>query len=366
MSEDEKTYRGDALFERDSTDDPIPYTIISNELIRCKSMTPACRWLIMYLLSHAPGWVIRMSQLKDHLREHMGRDAVSNLIKQALESGYLTKVHYLEKNLSRFKYVISGTPKFKKSLRNTNPPPPEIPHSEEESVWDDNTDSQEMEMQEAGVGLDIRINKSLLRKDKELLSGGAQAPVPPLNQNFLYFGKESGKQRVRMLMTEYEKLVEKYGKELVHKKLEALDEYADIKPKEFKSYGKHYSVINNWCRREGIARTNAVASSLMPPRFPLTEAQVTAKNAQILSSLKKFHPGLFVPRDKWLGPKTKVQCQDAFVTTDPGSGKQTLKLCVERPGFDTLEGSLKLWDACFSDQLEEILNKLGLDSQGIV
>ena len=52
----------DSFIELDPEEREHPYSIVSNDLIRDSSISPNCRWLIIYLLSNAPGWKIKISQ----------------------------------------------------------------------------------------------------------------------------------------------------------------------------------------------------------------------------------------------------------------------------------------------------------------
>lgn len=95
-----------------------PYTMVRNELIRDASISPECRWLIIYLLSNKPGWKINIQQLINHLKGHVGRDNVYALVNEALESGYMKREVSKKGNLKQqTKYFVSETPKFKKFFR---------------------------------------------------------------------------------------------------------------------------------------------------------------------------------------------------------------------------------------------------------
>lgn len=95
-----------------------PYTMIKNDLIRDSSISPACRWLIIYLLSNSSSWKINIKQIRNHLKGFAGKNKVYGLFKEALNAGYLKKEYLKEGNLIRkVLYIISETPKFKKCLR---------------------------------------------------------------------------------------------------------------------------------------------------------------------------------------------------------------------------------------------------------
>lgn len=92
-----------------------PYTMVSAALIRDATLSPACRWLLIYLLSNAPGWKIKTKQVMAHVKGHdnMGRDNVRALFNEACDAGYMRK----EQVFGGYRYFVSETPKFKKCLQ---------------------------------------------------------------------------------------------------------------------------------------------------------------------------------------------------------------------------------------------------------
>lgn len=103
-------------------DEENPYALISRSLIRDETISPECRWLIIYFLSMKDGWKINLKQLVSHLRPHMGRDKVYALVNEAIEAGYMkreeTKTSKGKNNLiTQTKYFVSEKPKFKKCFR---------------------------------------------------------------------------------------------------------------------------------------------------------------------------------------------------------------------------------------------------------
>ncbi len=97
------------------------YTIIPNALIRDDSISPQCRWLIIYLLSNKPGWKIHTRQIWEHTKGFMGREAVRKAMNEAIEAGYILRTECVHPNKSGkliyYSYTVSSTPKFKKCLR---------------------------------------------------------------------------------------------------------------------------------------------------------------------------------------------------------------------------------------------------------
>ncbi len=99
-------------------DEENPYAQISNALIRDNSISPNCRWMLIYFLSMKDKWKINMKQLVNYLKPHIGRDLVYDLINEAIEAGYMKREILTNGNLkSRSIYFMSESPKFKKCFR---------------------------------------------------------------------------------------------------------------------------------------------------------------------------------------------------------------------------------------------------------
>ncbi len=94
-----------------------PYAQIKNDLIRDLSLSPACFRVLIYLLSHRDNWEINVRQLWHTFKNHIGRDAMFNLINEACEAGYMMREEYKDGNLRRIRYYLSEEPKFKKCFR---------------------------------------------------------------------------------------------------------------------------------------------------------------------------------------------------------------------------------------------------------
>ncbi len=110
--------QNDIEIQRCPHDEKNPYTMIRNDLIRDNSISPNCRWLLIYLLSNNEEiWTVRISQVAKHVQGFIGRDAVYRIVNEGIQAGYIQRFEYFENNMKRYKYYISETPKFKKSLR---------------------------------------------------------------------------------------------------------------------------------------------------------------------------------------------------------------------------------------------------------
>lgn len=91
-----------------------PYTMLNRDLIRDSSISPECRWLIIYLLSLPDNWRISVADLRKRHKKFMGRDKIRKLIKEAIDAGYMRKEEIRVGNLiGGIKYYVS---EFKKCL----------------------------------------------------------------------------------------------------------------------------------------------------------------------------------------------------------------------------------------------------------
>jgi len=117
-----------ATFQRCPKDPENPYSQISNALIRDITLSPECRWLLIYLLSNRDGWKINTSQIITHVKGLMGRDKVYKVVNEAIDAGYMMREVVKKGNLIRYVLYISESPKFKKSFRFPGFQDPEDPH----------------------------------------------------------------------------------------------------------------------------------------------------------------------------------------------------------------------------------------------
>ncbi len=150
----------DITIQRCPHDEDNPYTMVHNELIRDASISPECRWLIIYLLSNKANWTINIQQIVNHLKGMTGRDRVYEIISEAIEAGYMKRDIVKKGNLKQqIKYFVSEKPKFKKSLRH-----PEI----------QDTESRDTENQ--------GIKNKHTSKNKYPEEGTLTPPIPPQPQ----------------------------------------------------------------------------------------------------------------------------------------------------------------------------------------
>lgn len=104
-------------FQRSPHDKENPYAQISRDLIRDQSISPNCRWLLIYLLSMSDNWVIKIEQLVNHCKGFLGRDKIYKVVQEACDAGYMQRHDHKKGNLRRCVYYVSETASFKKSFR---------------------------------------------------------------------------------------------------------------------------------------------------------------------------------------------------------------------------------------------------------
>lgn len=125
-------------------DEDNPYTMVHNELIRDASISPECRWLIIYLLSNKVNWTINIQQIVNHLKGKTGRDKVYEIINEAIEAGYMKRDIVKKGNLKQqIKYFVSEKPKFKKILRHPEIQDPEIRDTENQDIKNKHTSKKD-------------------------------------------------------------------------------------------------------------------------------------------------------------------------------------------------------------------------------
>ena len=87
---------------------------------------------------------------------------------------------------------------------------------------------------------------------------------------------------------EFEKLVSEFGEPTVMEKIEALNDYRDIKPKEFKKYGKHALVIRNWIKKDLIK--NKLESNTNGASLNEAQKENLRLNQELVNELKVDYP----------------------------------------------------------------------------
>lgn len=111
------------VFLRCPHDKKNPYVMVSNALIRDASISPECRWLIIYLLTNQEGFTINIKQVINHLSEFKSKSSVYVLVNEAIDAGYMKREDVTTSKgkdsigKKTYKYFVSEAPKFKVSFR---------------------------------------------------------------------------------------------------------------------------------------------------------------------------------------------------------------------------------------------------------
>lgn len=119
-----------------------PYVMVNRDLVRDPNMSPQCRWFIIFCLSFDKTWHISIP----HFIKSQGisKDKMYSMINEAIEHGYVKRESINNKGLKRYRYIISESAKFKKSL-----PCPENPDTEKpDTVFQDTKNKQSSSYEE--------------------------------------------------------------------------------------------------------------------------------------------------------------------------------------------------------------------------
>lgn len=110
-----------ATIQRCPHDGENPYAMINLHLIRDESISPECRWMLIYLLSNKEGWKIRIAEVANHVKNHISKKRVYALFREAIEAGYIKREFHTSGNIRQAViYYLSETPKFKKCFRHSH------------------------------------------------------------------------------------------------------------------------------------------------------------------------------------------------------------------------------------------------------
>jgi hypothetical protein len=208
-----------------------PYVLLHKDFLEDPNISLKLKGFLAYCLSKPNDWKFHVKHLISVLKE--GKDAIYAIIEEGIENGYIQKFTQQRKNKGQFEtvdYIIYESPQeLKKSLPNPDFPDTGLP----EPGLPEPANPQ------------LLINDNRLNNEKSKEEGreeSNQSPPP----NFQIFSCNS----VKMRMDRYESLVAKHGQKKIDEYVLKLNEYAEIKPKKFKEYGCHATVIATWIRRD--------------------------------------------------------------------------------------------------------------------
>ena len=200
-----------------------PYAQTSRALIRDPNIPPSVCWMLIYLLSMKDGWKISPKQIINHVKGHRGcgRDCVYTWIKIACELGYMKKEVRYENNLTRYYYLVSEYPKFKKSFSH--------PENQDSAKGDS----------EKGEDKKEHNTKKEHRKESSLKGAKESAPKPKPPDRI------SRAAHVSTSFKEHENLVTDFGEETTQRAYERLSEWKDDTPKSKWKKNDHLA-IRRW------------------------------------------------------------------------------------------------------------------------
>lgn len=218
------------FIERCPHDKENPYAQTSRALIRDERLHPCTRWMLIYLLSMKDGWKISVKQVREHVLGHRncGRDKVYEWIKEAIELGYMFKKEWLEGGKNRCCYLLSETPKFKNIL-----PDPVI---------------QDPVKKDPATKEHKKEHKKEITPPNPLKGEGSQSePMRAREEKKSSEEKNQIKRALGVSTTreEHERLIEKFGIEMVQKAYKYLSEWKKEKPLS-KRKGNDNLKIQKW------------------------------------------------------------------------------------------------------------------------
>jgi hypothetical protein len=338
------TFVGDPEIAFEDDDQGSPFFCGRLDVLREHRLSPEIRWFFLYLCSNDKNWTIRISQLREHLKAHYGRDKFRNLVSDSVKIGFLKRATFKKDNLLRTRYTVVRNFDFNKFFR----------LSENPYVEDLLAVSREVGFQAVERPHCLSTIKDLQSKSNKRKGGLAPpAPPPPPLPIFEYTGKFSDKKRVVMLQSEYDKLVESYGLDLTLEFLERLDNWADENPKGFKEKKSHAATVNRWIRdhlSEDKIRS-AAGPAFVKDKFPPSKAMLERDAARSAEKLRAKYP------------------DRVYIGTEASSMKRYIRL--DKPRHLVLPGehadySIYLDDADFTRKFLESCEKWGFDTDGIV
>jgi len=267
----EEEFEGSTI-QRCPHDKQHPYVMINSNLIDDETISPLCRWLLIYLLKNKDGWKICPQQVINHAKEFLGRDKVLALFDEAIEKGYMYRVVKKNGNLNNgYKYFVSETPKFKKSFRDPEKPETEklkksfrqpAPQGSEAQAPEDTEHNyneyinsifpREINKEEGGE-LEARApahatppppssSAAPLKKTKSdtpLKSPSKVLPKVPPKDDKISFGEH-----VKLRPEEYETLCGDLGKAVIDLYITKINNYVPNKPGA--PYKDYAAVIRQW------------------------------------------------------------------------------------------------------------------------
>lgn len=216
-----------STIQRNPHDKENPYAQISRALIRDESISPDCRWLIIYLLSMKEGWRINAKQLIKHCKPHMGRDRVYAILNEAIKAGYMKREEISIKGLMKTTYYLSESPTFKKCLRRPG--------------FQD-TGNQDTENQDSKEEASFKVEHL---KEREEAMPSARSPFLPSKRKKIEEPKHEVTQFVHLTETQRINLFERLGKDPL-KERACFDKLSAWKIGKGIVGGNDYQTILNW------------------------------------------------------------------------------------------------------------------------
>lgn len=194
-----------------------PYTMVLNSLVRDNSISPNCRSILIYLLSHKAGWRISTSQIYHEFKDHLGRDKILRILDEAINAGYMKREDYKEGNLRRCRYFLSEIPKFKKILPRPDFKGPEEKGVIEDEVFLEKTSNQEQQTSSSKNDDDDEKKELSFTKDqfKELIIKLDEHDMKEISSNEQALFKLCKRHGLREVKSSLKKFINMPGKKSI-------------------------------------------------------------------------------------------------------------------------------------------------------
>jgi hypothetical protein len=215
---------------------------------------------------------MKVDQIYNHVKSHLGRDKIYEIVNEAVEAGYIKKVEKRKGNLKQgFIYYVSETPEFKKCFRHPDPQDPENRDPENQDLLSNN-------------------NPFSYEKGKAQQVKGEDPP--PIYEPF----REKFENKVKITTEQWQTLVDKYGEQKVDRYAAKLFRYSFANPRTFNKYKRHDLTIEGWMEDDLAAAKEKEKLAPQATPFP--------KNDTDLNDLQKKNWRL----NQELVQELKIEC----------------------------------------------------------
>lgn len=191
-------------------------------------------------------WTYNSIKAFEELFPYLGRNTIVRAIDKLISEGLIVKDNFNSDKHDRTTWY-AVTKKGKSII----------------SKWDNGlTQNGRMEKPKMGECIYTDINTDI---NTDVNESGATAPFPPKKKTFGEY------HHVRLTDSQYEKLVESYGEDIIKEYIIKVDEYCQQYGKSYKDY---YLTIRNWLRKDGKGELTELAKTVQARRAKRKDDEV--------------------------------------------------------------------------------------------